>query len=483
MDKITCFFMRKFKEIIREPVCRLFNQILLSKKVPETWKIARITPVYKKGLTTAIENYRPVSNLNALPKLFEICLLQRLERLNIDELVSTAQHGFRKHHGTETAVASLVSKVVDGLEAKDQVSIYSADLTAAFDVLRKEVLVGILIKKNVPIYLVNIIHEYLSDRMAYVQIESSRSMLKDIRAGCIQGSVLGPFLFSIYMSDLESVVLPHQLVAYADDSYIVIKEKTLNLLKQKTSDVMEAHFNWLGQIGMVCNQAKTELMFMNTDSVELIVNNQRIVSKPTMKVLGMMMDNNLKWESQVNKIVSKVKSLNFGLRYLRRHLSITEIRPILFSQVISHITYGCMVWFHALNYKQKTKIKSTFYQTLRIITRDFKRRQNRNILVRDIGINHIEDIMFLRSSVFLFNIIFHMVPTDIVYKLLGRSYFNDRNLGKLHFFDYSTSKIGRACLTNCAGSLSSRWTFDWFMLTPNSFKHHLKRQIASSYTN
>jgi len=115
-----------------------------------------------------------------------------------------------------------------------------------------------------------------------------------------------------------------------------------------------------------------------------------------------------------------------------------------------------------------------------VITRDFKKRQGRNSLVRSLGINHIEDIMFLRSSVFLFNIIYNMVPTDLVYKLLGRSYFNERNLGKLHFFDCSTSKIGKACLTNCAGSLTARWTFDWFMLTPESFKFHLKKQIANS---
>jgi len=182
-------------------------------------------------------------------------------------------------------------------------------------------------------------------------------MLRDVRAGCIQGSVLGPFLFSIYMSDLERIVHPHQLVAYADDSYVVIREKTIESIKQRTVEVMETHFNWLSSIGMLCNQSKTELMFMNLDKVEIRVNDQSIESKSSIKVLGMMIDNNLKWESQVNKVVSKVKSLNFGLRYLRHNLSMQEMRPILFSQVVSHITYGSIVWFHALNYKQKSKIK------------------------------------------------------------------------------------------------------------------------------
>jgi len=94
---------------------------------------------------------------------------------------------------------------------------------------------------------------------------------------------------------------------------------------------------------MLCNQSKTELMFMNLDKVEIKVNDQNIESKPSIKVLGMMIDNNLKWESQVNKVVSKVKPLNFGLRYLRHNLSMQEMRPILFSQVVSQITYGSIV--------------------------------------------------------------------------------------------------------------------------------------------
>jgi len=112
---------------------------------------------------------------------------------------------------------------------------------------------------------------------------------------------------------------------------------------------------------------------------------------------------------------------------------------------------------------------------------DVSKLKSRNSLVKMIGVNHLEDIMFLRSSLFLFNIIFYMVPTDLVYKLLGKSYFNDRNLGKLHFFDCSNSRIGKACITNCAGSLSSKWTFDWFLLTPELFKTRLKNQISNSY--
>lgn len=156
-----------------------------------------------------------------------------MEILDIDKLVSTLQHGFRKAHGTETVVASIVGVVSELLDKKKCVALYSADLTAIFDVLRKEVLVEILLARGVPFYLIKIIHEYLSARMGYVLLGDKVSYVKDIGAGCIQGSTIAPFLLSIYLSDLKQVVSPSNLIAYADDSYVIIEGESVDELKNK----------------------------------------------------------------------------------------------------------------------------------------------------------------------------------------------------------------------------------------------------------
>jgi len=115
---------------------------------------------------------------------------------------------------------------------------YSADLTAAFDLLRKEKLVQIMREKGMPNYMIKTIHKYLEGRMGFVQMGESRSCVKDIRTGCIQGSILGPILFNIYMSDLINVVHPCKLISYADDSYIVgfgENEEEVSLLLSETA--------------------------------------------------------------------------------------------------------------------------------------------------------------------------------------------------------------------------------------------------------
>jgi len=479
MDNISCYFLKCFKDQLGHAILKLFNLILTTGKVPETWKIAKIVPVFKKGSSLLTENYRPVSNLNSIAKLFEICVLQRLEANDIDGLVSTSQHGFRKSHSTETAMASIVGKVSDALDSKLQVSIYSADLTAAFDVLRKEVLVKILIKKGLPMYLIRIIHNYLAERMGYVQIGNARSFVRDIKAGCIQGSVIGPFLFSIYMSELESIVHPHDLIAYADDSYVIIKGNNLNEVREKTQNTMTSHFEWLKSIGMICNQSKTELMFFNNNDISVKVESEEIRSKKCIKVLGILVDMNLKWEPQLSRIISTSRSISFGLRYLRRHIPLSEMKTLIYSHVVSRMLYGSPVWSGNLTFRQRSKLRSAYFRVLRIISRDFNFKLNRSGLLKMCKVEHIDNILFKRSSCFLFNVIFNLSPTDLAVRLMQRSYFNERSLGRLHFFDFSRTRMGKTCFTNQAGTLANTWNFDWFFMTPSSFKHHLSEQLKT----
>jgi len=122
------------------------------------------------------------------------------------------QHGFRSGHGTDTALSTLVSKISDEVVSKKKVLCYSADLTNAFDLLQKEILADILIKKGIEPGLTRLIFNYLADRQGYVQIGNFRSCVRWIDLGCVQGSILGPFLFNGYTSELEKVVSPWHVV-------------------------------------------------------------------------------------------------------------------------------------------------------------------------------------------------------------------------------------------------------------------------------
>jgi len=358
---------------------------------------------------------------------------------------------------------------------------YSADLTAAFNLLHKEKLVEIMLRMGLPGYLFKIIHNYFSDRTGYVQIGNSRSCVLDIKTGCVQGSILGPVLFNLYTSELKSIVSPCSMVSYADDTYVIWEGETSGALCRQLSDTMNAHFEWLGMIGMKCNLEKTELIVFGHDRIEVDLKEfgVKIQSKDSMKILGILVDSNLKWESQVNKISARARSFVFSLRYLRKFLTLQEIENVFKAQIIPTFTYGAPSWSNHLSYQLRARLRSAYFFLLRAIIRDYNRRLNRSGMLGVMGLESIDTILFKRTSVFLFSLVYNLQPTNICFKLLSKCYHNDRTPDKLYFSDTSRGKKGKLCITNQAKNITEQWDFDWLTLSKESFKTKLREQCSS----
>jgi len=348
---------------------------------------------------------------------------------------------------------------------------------SAVDVLQKENLVVKLLQKGVPKYLVSIINNYLTERYGYVHFGQSRSKVLEIRAGCIQGSVLGPILFNILVSDLGDTVSPFQTVAYADDAYVVITGKTHSELENNFRLTLTKHLSWLKDIGMVCNVSKTEIMVLSNQSVKVDLNGTNIESQNSLKVLGITYDSNLKWDLHVEKIIKKCRSFMYGLRYLRRHLNISDLNRILKAQVVSVLSYGAPAWFHRLNYHLRLKIRSAYYHIIRVLIRDFRFKLNRKGLLKTSGMEDLDTILEKRTSCFIFKILNCLEPTNLTAIFISKSYSNDRIADKLTFFDTSHTRVGRACLSNNLHKIVSGWNFPWLSLTPAEFKSCLAAQL------
>jgi len=349
-------------------------------------------------------------------------------------------------HSTDTAIAEILHYVCEEKEKGKTVGVYSADLTAAFDLLQKEKLVSIMKKKGIADYLIRIIHSYLEERMGYVQIDEARSFVKNITTGCVQGSILGPVLFNIYMSGLKELIEPCKLVSYADDSYIIASADNQIELEKVITGKLKDHFKWLSSIGMKCNMAKTELMLFGDGVMSVECENSEIRSSQNMKILGLNVDSCLGWEPYISKMLSKVRSMIFSLRYIRQHLSLTDTIKVIQAQIISRMTYGSSVWSFAINYKLKSKIRSVFYLIIRTALRDFNLKMNRSEMLKATSLESIDDILFKRTSMFIFNIINNLSPTNLTSVFLSKSY--ERHPDRISFFDTSKSRLGKKCITN-----------------------------------
>ena len=152
------------------PMCKFLKKIYATGQLPEQWKVAKIIPIFKKGCKTKIENYLPIANLCSTSKLFEKLILEQIQYLeskNKLDLTGKRQHGFKKNKSTSTAGALLQSIIARAADNKCYAIMASLDLSMAFDVVNKDLLIKRLRIMGLPNDLVRLINEWLMGRSFY----------------------------------------------------------------------------------------------------------------------------------------------------------------------------------------------------------------------------------------------------------------------------------------------------------------------------
>lgn len=171
------------------------------------------------------KNYRPIANLCSFSKIYEKLVLDRLEN-KTSNLIGLSQHGFRANHSTESAMLEIQSIISNSIDSGLSVAAYSIDLSAAFDMLREDILQEKL-RVKISEGLLFTVSDFLRNRRIVVDIDGIKSEPLSLNIGCMQGSSLGPRLFTTYVGDLKSTINAHHYTSYADDSYVIIVDKTL----------------------------------------------------------------------------------------------------------------------------------------------------------------------------------------------------------------------------------------------------------------
>lgn len=248
--------------------------------------------------------YRPISNLTSLSKVFERCVLHRLELQT--HLYGEHQHGFRTKHSTTTAMMEIRSELARSMDDGLCTAIYNLDMSAAFDLLRPDSFSCITKDKLEP-GLSRILLDFLCERKYIVRVGEKTSSHRSLDCGCVQGSVLGPSLFSIYCGGLQEAIGSNVwITSYADDTYVIVAASTQEELTNKLTTTLKKHLAFLEEIGMVVDTSKTEIMFMkhrHPTPKELVFEGQTMKILSEMKVLGITFDWRLKWNIHVDNLI------------------------------------------------------------------------------------------------------------------------------------------------------------------------------------
>ena len=199
-DRISNFLLKQIIHFIASPLTHIFNLSINTGTCPESLKIAKVNPVFKKDNPHEISNYRPISILPSISKVLEKIIYKRLYKfLDTFNFLNSNQYGFRKSHSTDLALVQLYDKITDAIANKEHVIGVFMDLSKAFDTLDHQILLQKLYSYGIRGVALSWFKSYLTNRQQYVVYDDVSSTFLPIRCGVPQGSLLGPLLsFNIY---------------------------------------------------------------------------------------------------------------------------------------------------------------------------------------------------------------------------------------------------------------------------------------------
>ena len=210
------FFIKNFKVAIATSV------------FPQNLKNANITPVFKKGHRNSETNYRPVSILPNLSKIYERCLYKQLSKF-FNKILSKYQCGFRKGFDWQHCLATMLEKWRETIDKGDCFGALLTYLSKAFDCIFHDLLIAKLHAYGVDMKPLKFLYSYLNGRKKRVKINDKYSSFEEILFGVPQGSVLGPLLFNIFVSDLLLILNNIEIASYADDNTSYCSSKILKM--------------------------------------------------------------------------------------------------------------------------------------------------------------------------------------------------------------------------------------------------------------
>lgn len=352
-DCVSTFLLKNCDQVLSPLISKLFNLCIAEGYFPEELKKSRVVPVYKKGDRSDPNNYRPISILSTLNKIFELLLYSRLlGHLKRTNFLYGRQYGFRARSSTVNCAIDLVEYIYSQMDVSNVVTGVFLDLSKAFDMVNHDLLLAKLERCGVRGLPNDLFSSYLTGRSQYVSIKNAVSSSAEVTRGVPQGSVLGPLLFLIYINDISNLPLKGKSYLFADDSTIAYSSPSFVL----NSEMAEYDLNLLRRFFtanfLALNPGKTKVMHFCTQRHSTVNSNDAVIklddvnieTVTTFKYLGLMLDSHLTWNSHVEYVASKIKSI-VGILYRAKHIIPRDVRQLIYLSMFQpHLHYMVELW-------------------------------------------------------------------------------------------------------------------------------------------
>lgn len=346
-DGIPARLIKETAEQIAPSLARLFNKSLEHATIPEDWKLANVVPVYKKGKKELVENYRPISLLAIISKVFERCVLAGLKD-HLFHLINRVQHGFIPGRSCVSQQTTVLDYIDSQLDNGKQTDVIYLDMSKAFDKVDHTLLLTKLSHFNIGGRLHDWFRSYLAERRQRITILGSTSKKLPVTSGVPQGSILGPMLFLLFVNDLPDVVNSSSIACYADDTKIYKRIDSISDSTDLQTD-LENLVLWSESSGLLFNRTKSKCQHITRKQspthFSYSIKGEDLESCNSERDLGVSISSDLTWSKQVNEQCAKANKLpGFVYRSSRDIKNINTRRTLYLAIVRPHLGYATQVW-------------------------------------------------------------------------------------------------------------------------------------------
>ena len=438
--------LKEGSDALSYPLCRLFNLSLQKHQFPSSWKVANVVPVFKKSDPQKVENYRPISLLSLIGKVFEKCVYKQIHNFIVtNNIITPHQSGFTIGDSTVNQLLYLSNEFSKALDDGKEIRVVFFDISKAFDRVWHK---GLIYKlKNIGITgsLLLWIENHLLSRKQKVLLNGKESIILSINAGVPQGSILGPLFFLIFINDIVTEV-GCSIKLFADDTSIYVIIENAQMDAHNLNENLTKIHNWSEQWLVHFNPQKTEALLISRKQLKinhptLYMNNVPIQEVSAHKHLGLLFNNACQWGDHKDTIVKKASDKLNILRSLKFKLDRKSLQTMYFSFVRPSIEYADIIWDNCPNIYKK-KLEKLNIEAARIVTGGTKLTSLR-LLYRETGWPTLEKRREEHKLIQYFKMVKGLTP-EYLMDIVPRQHFSNHS--------YNTRNAQNFVSINCSST-------------------------------
>ena len=387
----NCKLLKIFAEVFAIPLTHIFNESFKSKRFPTTWKEFCVIPIPKCVSCTSVEQLRPIALTSVISKLQESYVVKWINE-DVEGKISKAQYGGQPGSSAVLALIYLVHKWQKALDVPGFViRLMFLDFRKAYDLIDHNILLENCSKIGIRPALISWLASYLSGRSQVTKFGNELSERDIIHGGVPQGSKIGPVAFIVHLNGLPSLLKQSEVSGEDfdgndndDDVSIFMDDTTIseiiNIKDHKSGNVIGNATRNMSEVAKFTKEQKMKLNLEKCKEMLIDLRRNKTVIPPvnidnhsiervrTYKLLGLWIDDDMKWKTNTEKIVKKAAKRLFFLKVLKSYgASSNELKKFYITVIRPVLEYGAQVWHGGITKEQCRDIERIQKRALRII--------------------------------------------------------------------------------------------------------------------